>query len=49
MRIEFAQERLLSGEVMDRVSLSGKSYGYTLSARVFGRRVILDIITGRAS
>lgn len=47
MQVDFASERLLSGENSKRVEFVAKPYGHTLCVCLFGRRLVVDIITRR--
>ena len=44
MRIEYAVESLLEGEIADFVTYKPKFYGSTLCVTVFRRRLIVDFI-----
>lgn len=45
MRINFAVERLLVGELADRFGFKTQPYGRTVFFSAFGYRVIVDLIT----
>jgi hypothetical protein len=47
MRIEFATESLLTGELADRLSITPQPYGRTVCLVAFGRRIIVDFIGRR--
>ena len=44
-KFDFASERLLSGEVADRFTIRRAQYGVAVSAVLFRRRFILDLVT----
>lgn len=43
--LQFATERLLSGEIADRISIRRQHYGFTVCLAGFGHRVIVDLVT----
>jgi len=47
MRLAFATERLIAGELSDHVSITAKPYGRTICVCAFGVRLIVDLITRR--
>ncbi len=49
MRLAFATERLLPGELSNVASFALKPYGRTLCLSAFGFRLIVDVITRRAN
>lgn len=48
MRLAFATERLLPGELSNVASFALKPYGRVLCLSAFGFRLIVDVITPRA-
>lgn len=47
MRIDVATERLLPGQMADRVTFAPKDYGRTFCISVFGWTLVVDFIAAR--
>lgn len=46
--LQLATERLLSGEIADRLSIRRQQYGFTVCLAGFGHRLIVDLVTSPA-